>query len=104
MADLRQNGDTTLRVLILASLGNGEYRLDIADDFRDAESKLIRDTLVETTTRFVRIGKVLHPLITWEDIRFANFGTVPPRVLGGKPGRKIIYMNAEFYNIKFREK
>lgn len=64
-------------VIIFSERDSSRYGISISDDFSKVESfKLIQETLVEKTNRFVKIGNNMIPLITWNDIYFADYGTV----------------------------
>jgi hypothetical protein len=66
--------DTTKFAILFSALDSGKYRISILQDLWGLQD--INQTLVQKTSRFVRVNKALVPLITWEDITFADFGTV----------------------------
>lgn len=66
--------DTTKFAILFSSLDSGKYRISILNDL--TSHKAINETLVQKTNRFVRVHNILIPMITTEDITFADFGTV----------------------------
>jgi hypothetical protein len=66
--------DTAKLAILLTSLEQGKYKVSILD--RLSAHKDINETLVKRTNRFVKVNEILIPLITHEDIAFADFGTV----------------------------
>jgi hypothetical protein len=66
--------DTTKFAILFSSLDSGKYRISILKDLWSF--KEIDETLIQKTNRFVRVNKMLVPMITRDDITFADFGTV----------------------------
>jgi len=77
------------------------------DDFsKNSNFKDINDVLITETSRFVKINNIKMPMITGEDLIFADFGTVdtpesqnPKRRVGKK---RVIFI-AEGWQITFNE-
>lgn len=67
--------DTTKFAILFSPMDSGRYSISILKDIA-LSSKEINETLVQKTNRFVWVNKVLIPMITWDDIKFADFGTV----------------------------
>jgi hypothetical protein len=66
--------DSTKFAILFSPIDSGKYRISILKDLWGLQD--INQTLIQKTSRFVRVNKTLVPLITWEDIMFADFGTV----------------------------
>jgi hypothetical protein len=83
-------------VILFSQYDSSRYGISISDDFSNVESfKLIQETLVDKTCRFVKTSNNMIPLITLDDIQFADYGTVnypdaknPKRRVGK---RKVIF-------------
>jgi hypothetical protein len=76
--ETRISGDPNGKyVIIFSRRDSARYSISVSDDFSKVESfKLIQKTLVDQTSRFVKVGTNKIPLITWEDIQLADYGTV----------------------------
>lgn len=94
--------DTTKFAILFSPIDSGKYRISILKDLWGLQD--INQTLVQKTSRFVRVNKALVPLITWEDITFADFGTVyHPESKSGKRrvGKKKIHFTHDGEGIIF---
>jgi hypothetical protein len=71
-------GDTSKFVALLNVEEAGRFSLTVMkDDFtKNPSFKDITDVLITKTNRFVKINNTKMPLITGEDLIFADFGTV----------------------------
>ncbi len=77
------------------------YQIDLMEF---SFSRLITDTIISRTNRFVKVDDTYLPLVTEEDILFANFGERPPRKEGGAKGKVKILLIIEYFAIKFDRK
>ncbi len=75
---------------------NGLYHLEVIEA---SFSKRITETIISNTARFVKVKDVYLPLVTEEDILFANFGETPPRKEGGPKGRVQILLIIDYFLI-----
>jgi hypothetical protein len=75
---ISQYSDTTNFVALLNVENDGKYLLTVmTDDFTiKSNFKDITDVLIKKTNRFVKVNDVKMPMITGEDLIFADFGTV----------------------------
>ncbi|AYB33644.1 hypothetical protein D4L85_25025 [Chryseolinea soli] len=92
--------DSAKFVILFESIEPAKYRIAILNDFSNTPNfKDIDETLVQQTSRFIRVNDLLIPMITSEDFLFADFGTVytpetksEARKVGKK---KVVFTNEE---------
>lgn len=102
---ISQYSDTTKFVILFSSMDSAKYRVTIMEDFsKNPSFKDVNETLVQKTNRFIRVNETLIPFITWEDINFADFGTVytpESKSEKRKVGKKKIIFTTDAYGVTF---
>src|ERR1043166_6192861 len=78
LADHISKGKNSKVVGLLTKEDSGKYSITIIEnDFSKNDNlKIIDETLIKKTNHFLRLNKILVPIITNEDLQFADFGTV----------------------------
>jgi hypothetical protein len=92
-------------VILFTIMDSARYRITIMDHVSENSNfKDIDQTLVQQTSRFLRVDKTLIPIITWEDIKFADFGTAEKQGSKSKKrrsGKKTINFTTDDFGITF---
>jgi len=64
-------------LVLLSRRDSSKYSISIEQISSNVESfKIIQETLVDKTNRFVKVKDMMIPLITWDDIYLADYGRV----------------------------
>ena len=99
--------DTTKFSVLFSKSDSNRYTVSVNPrDYSQSEgARLIDDILINKTNRFIRLGNgKLLPMITWDDIQFADFGTTyNPNSPSEKRrvGKKRVVMNNDGWSITF---
>lgn len=103
ISNQKTENDKFILVLMLTPSQDQKFTISIFENKVDS-SDLVYNVLIKNTNRFVNIDNNFIPIITSEDIQFADFGTVNyPNEKTGKrrTGKKKVMMNIDGFTITF---
>ena len=91
--------------ILFSSLDSGRFSISFLKvDNSDKNFELINSKLIQRSNRFLRVKDMLYPIITREDLQFADFGTENTPNSGShhrRNGKIKVHLTSDEYSITF---